>query len=186
MFNILAEFNISLSQVISITTDTAKNATATTDVLNWVVSNGEKSNDHNVADESLFDIASDEEDDGLEFGLDTQNEAELQRMIDEINAKTLLVKGMAENIACKHDDKIVLINQINCGTHVFQLAINDSLEQADSKDTIQIVHDMCKLMRSQIVMIAIRKLGSKVILPPLDNETRWNSKFKMVNVFFKY
>lgn len=184
VFDILAEFNITLPKVLSITTDTAKNATATTEILNLVASNSEKSSADSIAEESFFDIPSDEEDDGLEFGLDIENEVELQRVIDNVAAQTLLVKEMAENIANKNGDKIVLINQINCGTHVFQLAINDALEAANSKETIQIVHDMCLVMRSQIVMIQIRKLGSKVILPPLDNATRWNSKFTMVRISY--
>lgn len=66
VFDILSQFEISLPKVLSVTTDTAKNATATTDVLNFVASS-EKSVD------SLVEISSDDEDDGLEFGLDTEN-----------------------------------------------------------------------------------------------------------------
>lgn len=35
-------------------------------------------------------------------------------------------------------------------------------------------------------MIELRKIGCKVIVPPLDNETRWNSKFMMVRNFYNY
>lgn len=171
LFDILAGFDLSIDQVFSITSDTAKNATATSEILNLVASNG------NVED-SIFD-----DDDGLEFesefGLDIENELELQKVIQNMNAHTQLVKEMSEGLKGKNKS-IVLINQINCCTHVFQLAVNNALEESDSKDTIEKEHDMCVLMRTQIVMIAIRKLGSKVILPPLDNATRWNSKFTMV------
>lgn len=171
LFEILAGFDLSIGQVFSITSDTAKNATATSEILNLVASNG------NVED-SIFD-----DDDGLEFesefGLDIENELELQKVIQNINAHTQLVEEMSKGLKVKNRS-IVLINQINCCTHVFQLAVNNALEESDSKNTVEKVHDMCVLMRTQIVMIAIRKLGSKVILPPLDNATRWNSKFTMV------
>lgn len=177
VFDILAEYNITLPKVISITSDTAKNAIATTEILNLVAESKGESN----IDSSFFDIPSDEEDDGLEFGVDVENEVELQKVIQ---VQTELVQDMSGKIASKSGDKIVLINQINCGTHVFQLAVNDAIAKSNSKGTIDSVHNMCVLMRNQIVMIEIRKLGSKVILPPMDNLTRWNSKFLMVSTFF--
>lgn len=86
---------------------------------------------------------------------------------------------MTQNIVEKNTS-IQLINQVNCGTHVFQLAVNDALKVSNSLGTIDEVHNMCVLMRTQIVMIEIRKLECKVILPPLENDTRWNGKFLMV------
>lgn len=180
LYNILSEFGLSLENVFSITTDTAKNATATSDILNLVANSDE--NDEDIVEDSIFEAEAEAEDDGLDFGLDIENEAELQKVIDNVDAHTMLVKEMAESVAC-NNTSIVLINQINGGTHVFQLSVNNALDESDSGITIERVHDMCILMRTQVVMIEIRKLGSKVILPPLDNATRWNSKFTMVITF---
>lgn len=101
--------------------------------------------------------------------------------VNVIAAQTRLIEDMAENLA-QQNTSIQLINHINCSTHVLQLAVNDALAKSNSQNTIQAIHDMCVLMRTQIVMIELRKLGSKTILPPMDNATRWNSKFIMVRV----
>lgn len=181
VFDILAKFNVTLPQVLSITTDTAKNAIATSEVLNLVVNNNDKSDGDSIADDSIFDV--DPDDDGeLDFGLDIENELELQKVIDNLATQTKLVEEMASNIAVQ-STSIEVINQINCGTHVLQLAINAAIDESTSKDTIAMVHDMCILLRTQVVMIEVRKLKCKVILPPLDNATRWNSKYTMVITF---
>lgn len=99
-----------------------------------------------------------------------------------MTAQTHLIEDMAERVA-EQNTSIELINHINCSAHVLQLAVNDALAGSNSQNIIRAVHDMCVLMRTQIVMIEFRKLDSKTILPPLDNATRWNSKFMMVRIF---
>lgn len=175
--DILGEYGKSLSDVFSSTTDTENSAVATINVLDWIVDNNIKvTADDN--DESFFDLGPDY-DDELEFGIDAENEIELQRVIENTNAQTQLVEEMTKTIVAKNTS-IVNINQINCGTHVVQLCFNDALNVTDAKDVIGMVHHMCLLMRTQIVMIQIRKLDAKIILPPMDNSTGWNSKFLMV------
>lgn len=175
LFDLLAKFEIPLSKVFSITTDTAKNATNTSEILNMVMgSNSENSAD--IAEKSIFDV----DDDELDFGMDVENEIELQKIIDNANACTLLANETAKRIARKNDS-IELINQVNCSAHVLQLAVNDALADSNALAIIGQVKKMCLLMRTQVVMIQIRKLGSKMILPPLDTVTRWNSKYLMVN-----
>lgn len=171
IYDILAQFELSLLNVLTMTTDTAKNAVATSNILNSIAS------ENDTEEGSSFDT--DEDDNEQEFGIDIENEAELQRVMDNIAAHTQLVTEMTENLADKNTS-IQLINQVNCGTHVFQLAVNDALKQSNSLETIEKVHNMCVLMRTQIVMIEIRKLGCKVIIPPLENDTRWNGKLLMV------
>lgn len=174
LYDILAEFGLSISDVFTITTDTAKNAVATTNVLNLVATGDDNVND------IVTDI--DPEIDGMDFDIDIENEAELQKIMENITAHTQLVNQMAENAVSKNTS-IELINQVNCGTHVFQLCCNDSLKESDSLETIKKVHNMCVLMRNQLVMIEIRKLGCKVILPPLENDTRWQGKIRMVKSY---
>lgn len=100
-------------------------------------------------------------------------------MLDNAAAHAKLVEEMAQDVAAKNKS-LVLINQIYCGTHVLQLSTNDALRAANSSYTIEKVHDMCVALRNQVVMIAVRKMDCKVIIPPLHNSTRWNSKFTMV------
>lgn len=65
LFDLLAKFEIPLTNVFSITTDTARNATNTTQVLNTIMSN--------ASTDLTLDI---EPDDDLEFGIDIENEIE--------------------------------------------------------------------------------------------------------------
>lgn len=173
LYDILAKFNVSLPKVFSLTSDTAKNATATSRVLNSIGSNNDDSNDD--GEDKMFDE--------FDFGMDIENEAELQKVIDNVAAHTQLVSEMAQNVT-SNNDKIVLVNQINCGTHVFQLCVNGALSESNAKSTIEKVHDMCILLRTQVVMIELRKLDRKIIVPPLKNATRWNTDYTMVCIFF--
>lgn len=136
-----------------------------------------------MAEQSVFDIGH-EDDDQIDFGIDLENEIELQRIIDEGAEYTHLIEQVAKGVAQQNND-IVLINQVNCGTHTFQLGINDSLAESNSLETIAKVHDMCVLMRTQVVMIQIRKLDGHIIIPPLDTAVRWNSKYLMVCILLK-
>lgn len=172
LFDLLAKFGIKLEKVFSITTDTARNATNTSQVLNTIMTiDEEKSSD------IIFDI---EPDDDLDFGIDIENEIELQKIIDEANSLTILAQETAKTFH-RENSSIQLINQINCAAHVVQLAVNASLNESNSTELIEKVKKMCLLLRTQVVMISIRKFGSKIILPPLDNATRWNSKYLMVS-----
>lgn len=178
LYDILSEFGLTLFNVFTLTTDTAKNAVATSKILNLVASENAT---HDTVADSSFDM--DADDDELYFGIDIENEAELQNVMNNIAAHTQLVTEMTQNIVAKNTS-IELINQVNCGTHVFQLSVNDSLKESDSLNTIEKVHNMCVLMRTQIVMIELRNSGCKVILPPLENDTRWQGKFMMVRWYF--
>lgn len=173
LYDIFAEFDINLANIFSITTDTAKNATGTTNVLDLVVSSN---TEEDIAEDSMFDAA----DDDIDFGIDLENEIELQKITDNMALHTRLVEQMTEGIVAKNSS-LVWINQINCGTHVIQLITNDALKESDSIDTIHQTHEMAVMMRNQVVMIEIRKLKCDVIIPPLDNATRWNSKYVLVN-----
>lgn len=175
LYDVLKRYGISLTNVFSITSDTAKNAIATSRVLNLVAS--EK--DDGTLDDTILDM--NPEDDDEYFGIDEQNEAELQKVIENMAAHDQLVKEMTENITSTNKS-LVLINQVNCCTHVTQLAINGAIDESNSLEIIKEVHQMCVLIRTQVVMIELRKLNKQIILPPLDNDTRWNSKYLLVSV----
>lgn len=137
----------------------------------------ENSTDKNP-EQIITDNFSDDED--FDFGIDIRNETELQKLIEDADRHTLLAEETAQQVSFKTE--VELINQINCSAHVLQLAVNDGLVASNTMDIIAQVKKMCLLMRTQIVMIEIRKLGSKIIMPPLDNATRWNSKYLLVSI----
>lgn len=175
LYDIFKQYGISLTNVFSATTDTAKNATATSRVLNSVAIEKDDGN----FDDTIFDMNPDDDDEY--FGIDEQNEAELQKVIQNMAAHDQLVEEMTKHIASTNTS-LTLINQVNCGTHVTQLSINGAIRESNSLDIIQKVHQMCVLIRTQVVMIELRKMNKQIILPPLDNDTRWNSKYLLVSV----
>lgn len=69
VFDILTKFGITLRKLFTATTDTARNAKATTDILNLVVNNNQTNNDE---EENIFDYIY-PDDDILDFGIDEEN-----------------------------------------------------------------------------------------------------------------
>lgn len=177
LYDLLTEYDVPLKNVFSITCDTAKNASNTSEILNLVANCAET--DDEIADQSIFDIGPDDEE--LDFGMDIENEVELQKIIANAAENSQLVQDIAKDFVDRNAF-IALINQINCGTHTFQLAVNGGLVVSNAMNVISLVHDMCILMRTQLVTIELRKLDAHIILPPLDTEVRWNSKYIMVNI----
>lgn len=171
LYDIFIDYNIHLKNVFSFTTDTALNMVKISDVLNSVANSNEIVSNIDIETENVTNNLED----------DIESEAELQSQMQNLDTQTQLVKHMTENVASKNDS-IVLINHINCCTHVLQLAVNDALEESNASEIISKVRDMCITMRSQIVMIEIRKMDTKIIQPPLDIITRWNSKYLMVTM----
>lgn len=99
LFDLLAKFEIPLSKVFSITADTAKNATNTSDVLNTIMANcGENSTDKNP-EQIITDNFSD--DDDFDSGIDIQNEMELQKLIENADRHTLLAEETAHKFRTK-------------------------------------------------------------------------------------
>lgn len=81
IFDILAEFELSLFNVFTMTSDTAKNAVATSDILNSITSENDPLDASTESDSDA-----EEDDNGLEFGIDIVNEEELQHVMDNIAA----------------------------------------------------------------------------------------------------
>lgn len=69
LFDLLEKYGISLFKVLSITTDTARNATNTTHVLNMVMAESNQN-----TEDITFDV---EPDDDMYYGIDIENENEL-------------------------------------------------------------------------------------------------------------
>lgn len=184
LFEILAEFGLTSFDVFTMTTDTARNAVATSRVLNSIASEKAIDSDDIYADPDENEDDDDEQDECDYDDDEIENQEEMQKVIENMAAHNELVTGMVINAARKNTS-IQLINHVNCGTHVHQLAVNDALTKSNSHSTIKKVHDICVQMRNQIVMIELRNLGCKVIIPPLENETRWHGKFRMVSCYNK-
>lgn len=138
--DILRKFDISLDQVFSITTDNARNVTNVSKVLNSVAESA--NSESTCAEEPDYcDLHGDENE---EIG--AENQAELDKIMNQAAFFENLLIGATANILTTHD-LIKLINQVNCGTHTFQLSVNDALKESNADEIIQQVKDMCIVHR---------------------------------------
>lgn len=93
-----------------------------------------------------------------------------------------LLKHVAGVFAKKYDCRLD-VHGIDCGAHTLQLAIKDALKETNATATIIRIKDLCQIMRTKNIMIKIRGMKTKTILPPMDVVSRWNSTYVMVQHF---
>lgn len=176
VYDILRKFNVLLNYVFAMISDNAKNAVSTADVLDFVASSNVDSNIDSI-EETHDDTYSQSDEDEL---LGDENDIEMKKIMDNAHRFDELLDDMSQDIV-RTNDKMVHINHINCGTHTLQLAVNDAIKDSNIEDIWSKARQICIDMRTQIVMIEYRKLLGNKKLPPMDNATRWNSRFVMVN-----
>lgn len=171
-FDILSKFNVQLLQVFAMVSDNARNAVNTAEVLDFVANSANECDD-SKEDDIYYDGDVDDDIIGEE------NDVELRKIINNAHKFDQLLDDLGNEIRSTNN-KIVLINHINCGTHTLQLAVNDAIRDSNIESIFAKAKDLCNDMRSQVVMIEYRKLNGHKKLPPMDNATRWNSRFIMV------
>lgn len=171
-------FKVSMRQVKAIVTDNAKNMILTRKLLNKLAL-GETITEYEDVSEDESDIC-DNEDDEEGARPSSEDEMELANIMNNNDEYEELVSNIANEFA-RYYGSILAINPISCSTHTIQLAIKDSFIVTGVNTIINKVNDLCKLMRSQLVLIALGQRRIKIIKPPLKNVTRWNSDYLMVN-----
>lgn len=169
LYDILAKYDVPLDNVFSITTDNGKNVVNSAVVLD-IVANCCDTNVNPIYAESTHD--------------DYENDVELESLLNNngIDYASIL-DDVVENVV-RVNDKVVLINHINCSTHTLQLGIKDSLVESDAVAILNEAKEICIALRTQIVQIEFDKLKEDKILPPLENSTRWGSRYLMVCSIF--
>lgn len=154
----LLKFRIDPLQIISITTDNAKNMVNISTHMNEIAANA----DDCIILENIPDILADSEMDSV--------------LCDEEYLKDLIA-GAASTFA-QDKPSIQYVNRVNCAVHTLQLAVNDVLHLASIQGEINAYRDVCKKLRATLLAAELSKTGSKVAV--IDQETRWNSTFEMV------
>lgn len=72
------------------------------------------------------------------------------------------------------------VYSVPCGAHTFQLAMKYALIASPTTSAIiESVRNIVKKMKTPTVIRVMKE--QKLLLPILDNETRWNGKYTMVN-----
>lgn len=172
-------FDLSMSQVRAVVTDNAANMLLTMKLLNKYALGQPVPLDADVESETSEDEADEEGQPSNE------DEMEIENIISNNDEYPALLKSVAKEYA-RYYGCIFACNPISCSTHTYQLGIADSFSACNVDSIISKVNRLCKLVRTQIVQVELRKLGVKLVKPPLNNVTRWNSEYLMVIFFLRY
>lgn len=154
VINTLKEFEISILQVYSQTTDNAANV---------------------VLSSKLLDALAEEEKKCM-----NENEMTIEEIEDDFYMNLL---KEAEREFFQHKNVADNVIKLGCGAHTFQLAFNDSLAKSiESAELLQKVRDVAKKLRTPNILNALKE--KKLNFPLLANDTRWTGNYKMVCSLF--
>lgn len=184
---LLNEYSTSLKQVISATTDKAKNMNNTVRHLG-VNARNEQRGDDNIEQngnaeeygEYLDDFPYSSDDASDDENLADENFIELANELNNDGRYIEIVKELTNELY-RRNNFLSLIHQVDCCSHKVQLAVNGAVQQSNAIFIIDQVREMTKLLRTTVVNVKFRKLAPDCVLPPQHVETRWNSDFEMVN-----
>lgn len=152
IIKILEEFNVSMAQVYTITTDNGAHVPRITeDILNAAAIAAAESDDDDEVD--VLQIGDDGETAGIDEGIEGV-------LID------LLEKGSFQGSAS--------LAPTRCAAHTVQLAVPDCLARWSTE--MEDMKAACREMRGHITTARLNEN-----LPPNRNGTRWSSEFGMVN-----
>lgn len=121
-----------------------------------------------------------------EINQNTQEDMdEINLICEEAERYDNLLKHVAAVFAKKYSCRLD-VHGIDCAAHSLQLAVKDALKESNANAIFITIKDLCQIMRTKNVMIQIRALKMKTILPPMDVVTRWNSTYVMVKSFLVF
>lgn len=150
--NTLKEFDISINQVYSQTTDNAANVLLSSKLLDKLAE-AEKQCAHENENEMTIEEIEEQ------FYMELLKEAE-REFFQSPNVVNNVVK-------------------LHCGEHTFQLAFNDALDEStESNELMKKVKAIAKKLRTPNVLNTLKSRQLK--FPLLANDTRWTGKYKMV------
>lgn len=190
---ILAEYDINLEQVLSITTDNGSNMLAMVKEVDMKLRQElevETSQKEVIADSShqnpIFPLEDDDQTDVLinqvleEVTID--DEDVIDSLLDNNDMHEMLLNSLVSNLRSKSANSELFVNSIKCAAHTIQLAVNDAINSLPNKD--QNVIGLCRLaakfMRKQTTKNMMLQAKLTSILPSLDCKTRWSSTYLMV------
>lgn len=202
----LQKFGIKASQLISITSDNASNMLAMIKLVNKCSDDNDDQSDdcdendeydelsknvnnnlyddeetiqaeiNSIIDEfNLIQSMSDEEKREAE-----KRHAEVMEMLDDSSHYMELVKSLENAFAMETLNS----HGIRCVLHTLQLAVKGALKGSQVQVLIDMCRVACKLLHRASYQKKLVKKNLKIVTPPLDNKTRWNSTYMMVTHFF--
>lgn len=196
MEGVFAKYEISLWQVLSITTDNGLNMLAMVKELQQSAEEVQvdiDSEDHskfmNDFNQSVTDLSSVSDecniDDVIADLLSNRSVGDddaLNILLDENETYDELFENLICNLRNRGGNSLLFVISIKCAAHTLQLAIKDALKMMPEEvlNVIKLCREAAKFLRQQSTKNEMRRLGITTILPPLDVVTRWSSTFCMV------
>lgn len=186
------KFGINLKQVKSITTDNARNVIGVVDYLDeeMLRANEEdeeeeeeisSTNETNVSNQkqNIDDLVTDDEIRAIARQI-MQDEA-MTEYLDDDDEYADLLKKVIEDLP-HHFNKNTI--NVRCGCHIIHLLVRAGLRKSNIYELVAICKKVAKLLRQEAYVREARKCNLEYNLPHLNVETRWDSDYTMVIVFF--
>lgn len=174
----LDEFEISLDQVFSVTTDNGKNLIKMVQIFRTY--QADNSNAPSCSNES-----SDEEDNDdapIEMNFNW-NEAHSDEIFDPENFNDDYFYDLLTNLRCEFPNSCYtgLLTGISCAAHCLNLVVTDAIKaSSELSNLIDKCRTLAKKLRTPNMRNELRKKAQKMAM--LDVPTRWSSLFDMVCV----
>lgn len=201
----LDEYDWKFNQLISITTDNGSNMlTLLRNINDDLARHTEIAEQHgnevaiselHIHHSEIIDIDCDDQIADILHQLDSDDQNEIDDLlmdicIDEDTDDLWRICDMACNdlpaqIECVAGTPLIFVNGINCAAHTVQLAVKDAIRllHTDDSNVIKLARAVVKFLRKESTRNEASNRMIQTTLPAIDNETRWNSTFIMVNIF---
>lgn len=193
----LAEYDIALNQIISITSDNAKNMLRTAIELDEAAQVETNCNAPEVSQlaqsyESIYFDEDADSDDEEETSLDSESEADSSEsdtnvdddIFDEDYYNAFLANVRREFNFIPHTE---LVCGMSCAVHCVHLIVTKALKQSRIERTLlKKIRKLAKKLRTPSYRNLLKsQLPNALPIPTLDVETRWNSIYLMVRKYIQ-
>lgn len=182
----LAEYGLSMAQVITCTTDNGSNMLKMLDEFDVFTSDISTENT-NIEIESDQTIE-ESNDQGLMDDINIRevpisDDDALDLIFDESSLFEDILEEMVNELQHQNDSQIFSVDSIRCAAYTLQLAVRDALDKISPniKNVIELCSRVAKFLRCKNAKVKLLKAGIKTILPSLDVLTRWSSTYLMVS-----
>lgn len=180
--NTLSEFGIILEQIISVTTDNAKNLKKLIKVMGNEMIETEAANNVSSNENDIYVISDDDEDDDCDVTNFSNSEVHQEERFDpDIISDEQYFRDLLSNLRSEFQGEIHknLVNGICCAAHCLHLVVMGAINESNTVcNLIDKCRSLAKKLRTPSMRFELKSNKHKI--PILDVKTRWNSIFNMV------
>lgn len=173
-------YGLSMNDLAAATVDNASNMTAAVRKIDKFVSTMRKNLDNNQSGAEIGDVSNSSEDsDSDDDDGEEEDEESVERMWLEPEYQQHMLEAVATNL-CSHHKPILheSVETVHCGGHTVQLCVEEALQKSNCVPVVNKARDIVKQLHCQTLTLELEK--NNLPVPPMDNNTRWFSKYLMV------